>query len=159
MSNPTSKNSTEFPVEGDIIEVPLPGGFYAYARVLKNPLMGFYALRSSTPASREEILNAPILFKVWVMNSALTSGRWKIVGHAALEEEHKVSPCFFKQDAISKKLSLYREGIEQPATFDECKDLERAAVWSAEHVESRLDDELSGRANKWKESLRPKIKK
>ncbi|MEI7895193.1 MAG: hypothetical protein WCI05_19005, partial [Myxococcales bacterium] len=53
--------------------------------------------------------------------------------------------------AISGNLSLYRAGTERPATREACVGLERAAVWSAEHVESRLSDQLAQRPNKWAE--------
>lgn len=79
-----------------------------------------------------------------------------MIGHAPLETELKATPWFFRQDVISKVLSLYQDGIERPATREECEGLERAAVWSAEHIENRLDDHLEGRTNKWIEALKIK---
>ena len=63
---------------------------------------------------------------------------------------------FFKRDSISGKFSIYEGGgIETPATYDEVVDLECAAVWDPEHVESRLDDHYAGVENLWVKSLSP----
>lgn len=138
------------------MEVPLPTGGKGYGRVLKSPLMAFYSAKAECSLPAEDILRKPIAFRVWVMRSAIDSGRWPVVGHAPLEPELQTSPMFFKQDAISKAFTLYRDGAERPATLDECNGLECAAAWSAQHVESRLEDHLMGRPNKWVESLKPR---
>ncbi len=143
------------PSLGDVIEIPLDEGT-GYARILPDPLMAFYDVRATAPLDCAAVVAHPIAFKIWVMHSAISSGRWRIVGNLPLGPELDVAPWFFKQDALSKKLSLYRDGAGRPATLEECQGLERAAVWSAEHVESRLSDHLAGRPNKFVESLRLK---
>ena len=162
MSTPKAPNANKprarrakAPLVGDVIELPLDGA-WGYARVLRDPLMAFYALRAEAPLAWEDVVKAPVAFTVWVMHSAVKSGRWRVVGNVPLTPTEDVAPWFFKQDAISGKLSLYRAGAERPATREECEGLERAAVWSAEHVESRLSDHLAQRPNKWAESLRLK---
>jgi hypothetical protein len=152
----TKRSKTKDPEIGSIVEIPLPNGRKGYARVLKNPLMAFYAVQSERPLSPAEILRQPVAFKVWVMNSAISSGRWSVIGHAPLETDLERTPWFFKQDAISKALSLYQNGIERAATKEECVGLERAAVWSAQHIESRLEDHLEGRTNKWLDAMKIK---
>ena len=145
------------PEVGDLFEIPLSSGLHGYGRVLRNPLMAFYAIGSKSSLYADDVLNAPIAFKIWVMNSALSSGRWRVVANLPLEPDHEVSPWFFKQDPVSKKLSIYREGDEKPALPEECANLERAAVWSAEHAEDRLDDHLANRRNKWVEALKLRV--
>jgi hypothetical protein len=117
--------------------------------------MAFYLFRSREQIAYLEVVTSPLAFKIWVMDSAVKSGRWEVVGNVPLEPEEQISPWFFKQDRHSKKLSLYRQSEETPADFAMCEGLERAAVWSAEHVESRLEDHIMGRSNKWVELLRP----
>lgn len=141
---------------GSVVEISLENGSKCYARVLSKPLMAFYSFRSDSSLDVPQIIEQAIAFKIWVMNSAVTSGRWRVIGYAPLEQEHEVSPWFFKQDAISKALSIYQNGIERPASREECEGLECAAVWSAEHVESRLEDHFAGKANKWVEALKIK---
>lgn len=150
----TRRSKIKDPEIGSIVEIPLPNGRRGYARVLKSPLMAFYSIRSEGSLVPTEILGQPVAFKVWVMNSAISSGRWSVIGHAPLETELAAMPWFFKQDAISKALSLYQSGVERPATKEECEGLERAAVWSAQHIESRLEDHLEGRTNKWLEAMK-----
>jgi len=151
------RNKTKYPEVGAILEIPLPTGGKGYARVLKKPLLAFYAVKSEGKLTPDEVVRQPLAFKVWVMNSALMSGAWTVIGQAPLQAELLDEPWFFKQDAISKALTLCRDGVERPATKDECKGLERAAVWSACHVESRLEDHLMGRPNRWVESLKMEV--
>lgn len=144
------------PGPGAIVVLPLSGGRKGYARLLKKPLMAFYAVQSDALLSIDEILKQPVAFKVWVMSSAITSGRWTVIGCVPLGPALEESPWFFKQDAISKALSIYRDGVESPATKEQCEGLECAAVWSAQHVESRLEDYFEGRSNKWLDALKLK---
>lgn len=89
------------------------------------------------------------------MRKALTSGRWPRIGRVAVPEELSTPPWFFKQDPISRVLSLTKDGgAEIPATLQSISGLECAAVWSANHVEDRLRDHFDGRPNQWVESLR-----
>jgi hypothetical protein len=135
------------------------------ARVLQRPLFEFFDLTvpSDTPPRAEQLAGAPVLFRVDVMDSAVTSGRWRIVGKLPLtDEEKRRREWFFKQDPLTGRLSLYaedpvtKEVLKRPAEPADCVPLERAAVWSATHVEDRLRDHRAGRANKWAESMRPR---
>ncbi len=141
------------PQEGDVLEIPLPEGQIAYGRVLKSPLVAFYAVRTKVPLTIEQALASPVAFKVWAILSAVKSGRWRIVGHAPLEDALKTTPTFYKVDSITKALGLYHAGKTEPATVEQCADLECAAVWSAQHLEDRLADFFADRPNKWVESL------
>lgn len=141
---------------GDIVKIGLEDGSMCFARVLEEPLVAFYDIKTNFMPSIDEIMRSPILFKVWVMNHAITSGRWEVVGHQELDESLKKPVRFFKQDPISKEVCIYLNSEEISATREECKNLERAAVWSPEHIEDRLRDYYSGVPNKWVESLRMK---
>jgi hypothetical protein len=122
---------------GDVVAIPLGDGHYGFARVLKD-VMAFYHVKSDSILPIAEIVSRPILFKIWVMDHAVTSGRWPV-----------------KWDDIAKKLYITYDGSQEiPATRSECEGLERAAVWEPEHVESRLRDHFAGRKNIWVDSLR-----
>lgn len=140
--------------EGDVVAISLGDGTYAFAIVLAEPLMMFFDLRCSSVPPVEGIVNSPEVFRIWVMNSAITSGCWQVIGNAGLGAELQSSPVFFKEDPVTKALYLYQSGKAWPATPEECEGLERAAVWSANHVEDRLRDHFAGQPNKWVESLR-----
>lgn len=140
---------------GNIAKIDLKDGTFAFAILLDEPLMAFYDMKAISVPSIETIIASPILFKVWVMNDAVTSGRWPIVGKVHLDTKLREAPKFFKQDPVTKALSIYYQGVETPATRAECEKLECAAVWSAEHIEDRLRDYFAGVPNQWVESFRP----
>ncbi|GAA3970749.1 immunity 26/phosphotriesterase HocA family protein [Allohahella marinimesophila] len=143
-------------IVGDIVKIELEDKSYCFGRVLREPLMAFYDLKTPSIPDVEHILHRPILFKLAVMNSAVTSGRWKVIANSQLEEELTHPVSFFKQDPITKAVCLYVDDKEIAASKEECKNLERAAVWSAEHVEDRLRDHFLGVKNSWVESLKLK---
>lgn len=151
--------------EGAIIEIPLGRGRRAFGRLLYEPLVEFYDLeiRDSDPIDLERIIDAPVAFTIYVMNSAVTTGRWSKVGKVPLTDAERVTVVrFSKEDAMTGELSIYWEDPlsdevhDIPASREECEELEPAAVWSAEHVEDRLRDHFDGRVNKWVESMRLK---
>lgn len=142
-------------VPGDIFEIDMKDGSYCYGRVLLN-LYGFYDLQVNHRPQFEEIVNHPMIFKIWVMDYAIERGVWKVIGNFCLTQELTVAPRFFKKDALSGKLSITFDGSQEiPATLDECKELECAAVWDPAHVEDRLRDHFKGRRNIWYEDMRP----
>jgi len=152
-------------IPGQIVEIALGQGKKSYARVLNEPLLAFYdaLFEASDNPSMKEIIGLPVVFKINVMNSAVTGGRWPIIGRADLTRDLQNVPMFCKQDIITGDLYIYQEVpelapyYERPATAKECESLEAAAVWDAEHVEDRLRDHFAGLPNKWVEQLRPKL--
>tara|TARA_R110002073_G_scaffold34432_1_gene102173 strand:+ start:1043 stop:1498 length:456 start_codon:yes stop_codon:yes gene_type:complete len=141
---------------GDIVKVRLEDGDFCFGRILEEPLVAFYDLKTVRISSVEEIVKRPILFKIWVMNHAINSGAWEVIGHHELEDDLKEPVRFFKQDPISKGVCLYINSEEVPATREQCEGLDRAAVWNPEHVEDRLRDHYLGVPNQWVESLKLK---
>jgi len=142
---------------GDLLAIPLGTKRFGFALVLENPLLAFFdCCHATEEADVASILTCPVVFKLWVMKNAMTSGRWLPIGHchqipAALLND----PWFFKKDPISGCLTITRDGGSgKTATIDECQGLERAAVWDPEHVEDRLRDHFAGVPNKWVESLK-----
>ncbi|MDX2053373.1 MAG: immunity 26/phosphotriesterase HocA family protein [Polyangiaceae bacterium] len=147
-------------VAGELVAIPLADGErVGFGLVLEEPLMAFFDLsakRDSMP-SVEEIIRSPVAFKIWVMNQPIVDGLWPVLGKADVPPDLAVAPWFFKQDAISGKITVGRTGAEElqpmPGQLDA---LERAAVWSASHVVDRLQDHFAGKPNKWVISMRPK---
>ncbi|WP_165271732.1 Imm26 family immunity protein [Pelagerythrobacter rhizovicinus] len=152
-------------IPGQIVEIALGQGKKSYARVLKEPLFAFYdkIFDASDNPNTENVVQLPIAFKINVMNSSVTSGRWHIIGRIDLTPDLEKVPSFCKQDIVTGELFIYQEvpelapDYERPATAEECKGLEAAAVWDAEHVEDRLRDHFAGQPNEWVEQLRPRF--
>ena len=119
--------------------------------------MAFYDLQSTKKLPIEEIKEAGIAFKVWVMDKPITTGRWPIIGNLPLTEELTKPIAFVNQDPISKRIYKLQNSIEMDICKEEALQLERAAVWSACHIEDRLADHFAGVENKWVKSLQVKI--
>lgn len=76
------------------------------------------------------------------------------VGFIKLEQNLKKPVKFYKQDPTTKKLFIYEKGKQQPASREEIKELEYAAVWELEHILERLNAELEGKESKWKKMIK-----
>ncbi|MGR4021036.1 immunity 26/phosphotriesterase HocA family protein [Vibrio harveyi] len=141
---------------GDIVKIVLEDGSLTFGHILEDPIIAFYDAKTEQVLPTEDIINLPVLFKVCVMNNAITSGRWEVIGNKELTQYLKEPVTFFRQDMLSKKFFLHTDSKEIPASREQCLGLERAAVWDAEHVEDRLRDHYAGVVNPWVESLRLK---
>jgi hypothetical protein len=147
---------------GSIIQIPLGGDSASLGIILKEPVIGFYDKLSSKndAPSHDEIANLPLVFRLMVMNHAVTSGRWPILYKGTVPKDLTMPPPFCKQDLLTGKLSIYQEipelapFYERPATAEECEGLETASVWEPEHVEDRLRDHFAGRENRWVRQLK-----
>lgn len=102
--------------------------------------MAFYDLKTREIPEIEDILRSDILFKIYVMNYSVTSGRWPVLANVVLEPELKEEITFYKIDPITKECFLYENHIDNPASEEDCSGLEKAAVWDPEYVEDRLRD-------------------
>jgi hypothetical protein len=147
-----------------VVEIPLGRGRRAVGRLLREPLVEFYdaEVRNQDAIDIDRIVEKSVAFTIWVMNSAVTSGRWSKIGKKPLTDAEQIRVTrFCKRDDLTDQLSIYwtdplsGEVHEIPASHEECAALEPAAVWSAEHVEDRLRDHFDGLTNKWLESMRP----
>lgn len=148
-------------IVGEVVAIPLAESEQVgFGLVLEEPLMAFFNLSAKRGAvpSVEEILRSPVAFRIWVMNQPIVDGQWPVLGKVDVPAELTIAPLFFKQDAISGKITVGRTGAEErlpePGQLDT---LERAAVWSAGHVVDRLQDHFAGKPNRWVASMRPKL--
>ena len=153
----TKKRTGKARSEGDIVEINLGDGTVSFAQVLADPLVAFFrkAYKIGEQPRIVDIARHPVMFRIWVHNSAIRSGRWKVVGHAFPSDELMKAPSFFKTDPVTKQLLRYDTGgKEMPASPEEVADLECAAIWDAEQVEERIRDTLSGKRNKIVDAFR-----
>ena len=143
---------------GDIVAVPVDAARVGYAWVLNDPLLAFFARPGQVGVVPviEDLVQSPVAFRIWVAHRPIVSGEWPRVGHAPVPEALLDSPWFFKEDPISKRLSVTRGGVERDADAEEVVGMERAAVWSASHVVDRLRDQFDGVPNKGVEALKPR---
>ncbi|GAB3381570.1 hypothetical protein GCM10027317_27370 [Massilia agri] len=126
---------------GGLVELDLGEGNFAYGRIVSKSELAFYDGLVNGPASSyEAIYTQPIAFIVSVMNSAVRSRRWKIVDQRLLKPELARERQYFMQDILTGQYSIYYSvtGEIHPSCKEMCMNLERAAVWDAQHMEARL---------------------
>jgi len=122
------------------------------------PYMAFYG-KDVEFGEPDDALREP-LFVVMVIKGAFSTGRWgkpiRLLPKSAIPR----IPLFFTQSVTSKRdctIVDHEARRKVKATPQECIGLEREAVWSPEHVESRLEDYYADRPNIFAESLKPKL--
>jgi len=142
---------------GSVLEININNEYYCYAQILGKAYYVFFDLKTTKKISDFSILETvPILFVLSVYNDVITSGKWIKTGKLRIREELKVLPLQFIQDSLHPdKFELYNPntGEISPTTEDTIQGLECAAVWDAEHVESRIADYYNGSSNYWVEQL------
>jgi hypothetical protein len=146
-------------VPGTFVRIPLADGSFAYGRVLSNPYMAFYNYSTTEPSSDlDEISAKPVLFTQAVR--LLGYDRWANIGNRELGGEVAKPVVRFMQDlADFRKCTIFdSEGMERPATPEECIGLERAAVWDPHQIERRLLDTFMGRPNEDEMRARVRLK-
>lgn len=135
---------------GMVVRIPVDAKQDTFAHVLPKPevaVLNLFRARGDLPLM-SEVEVAEVLFRVWVTNKAITSGRWQRVGIAPMRTEFGLQVPRFKRDPIGGRFSTYINGEDRPATPVECVGLEPASVWAPEQLEARLCDYAAGRPHK-----------
>lgn len=131
------------PNVGDVVEISLPDGKVAHARVLRDASIAVYrgirtAGQSPPLGSRE------YAFVVGVYEDALRG--LPVVGKDPNRDESDGWPPPYRiTDPITGSVSLYYRGTTRPASADEAEGLEPAAVWDLAHIVKRIESEVPPR--------------
>jgi hypothetical protein len=141
--------------QGSILEINIDNKYYAYAQILDKSEYAFFDYKSEKQLNDLSILeDRPILFMVGVYDDVVTKGHWLKVGKLEIRKSLKVLPMQFIQDALHPdRFEFYNPntGESTPATKEKVKNLERASVWEANHVEDRIRDYYNGVPCVWLE--------
>jgi hypothetical protein len=143
---------------GAFVRIPFRDGSFGYGRLLNPPFAAFYDLHSAAAVSDLNAIAArPVLFIVAIHWASLDN--WQVIGNLKLEKSMQQPVVQFMQDlADYRKCQIVdSEGSSTDATPEECMGLERAAVWNALHVETRLLDTFAGRPNTSVERARVRL--
>ncbi|WP_300554257.1 immunity 26/phosphotriesterase HocA family protein [Maricaulis sp.] len=132
---------------GDVVEFSLPDGGFAYAKILKSPLVAFYDCITAERVPLADVTSAKTAFSVWVMDEAVNSKAWKKIGTTALTEDDLRERLFFSRDMISKDYVLHDDFGTAPASKEDCIGLEVAAIWSKKQIEERLSHHRRGESS------------
>lgn len=122
---------------GDVYSIPLPDGKFAFGRIFNDASIAIYThigkVIDDLPQCEE------YQFVVGIYRNLLDSGAWTVVDHRPFcNQDESWPPPNYCYDIISKKFSIYYKGEFLPSTEDECKGLEQAAVWDANHIVDRI---------------------
>ena len=147
--------------EGAILEINIEGEYFVYAQILSKGLgYAFFDFKSSKKIiDFSTLLNCKVLFIITVYNDVVTKGIWLKVGKLPIRNDLILQPMKFIQDSLnSNKFELYNPNTGEitRATREQCKGLECAAVWEANHVVDRIRDYYLGVSNIWFEKTKIK---
>ena len=122
---------------GDIFQIPLPNGKFAYGRVYRDACIAIYQEMTDLPnqVPKEEKFQ----FIVGFYQDILKTGQWQLVGNRPFQnKDEEWPPPMFVIDKISGGFSIYHKGEFSKSKKEECLGLEEAAVWDAEHIIDRI---------------------
>lgn len=123
---------------GDVFEIPLPNGQFAYGRIYDDAGIGIYNFLS------ERAKNPPLgfrdfMFNVGIYEDILKFQDWEIVGNDPFNgEESSFPPPSYILDPLTGEYSIYHKGQIRPASKTEARGLEETAVWDSHHIISRI---------------------
>ncbi|MGP4029527.1 hypothetical protein [Actinomadura sp. 3N407] len=145
-------------VAGSVFKVPVGEDDHAFAVMLAEfPYVAFYS--KTLFIDEAGLLSEEAIFIILVAKSAYVSGAWGSPIRQLNKEALPAIPRFFWQSPVKKADCKIIEPIKRrvPATPSQCIGLEPEAVWSNEHIESRIIDTYAGRTNAFLESLQVKL--
>ncbi|MEQ1644863.1 MAG: Imm26 family immunity protein [Pyrinomonadaceae bacterium] len=123
---------------GDVIQIALPDGRFAYGRLYDDASVGIYERLTDMP-NMPPIGSREFKFHVGIYDDVVTKERVQIVGHDKfIEPESEWPPPTYILDPISGEYSLYHQGVIKKASREECEGLEEAAVWDLQHIIDRI---------------------
>jgi len=129
---------------GDVFQIRLPDGRYAYGRVYRDASVGIYRQITNEP-NNPPIGSRDFMFYVGMYEDVLTSGLCPVVGHDAFEPpESEWPPPYYVKDMLSGAYRIYHKGQFRRASETECTGLEEAAVWELSAIIDRIMKEAGG---------------
>ena len=127
---------------GDVFQIPLPEGKFAYGRVYDDASVSIYRKVTEKPF-QPPIGARDFLFTVGLYSDILENGYWEIIDRDEFEAgESPWPPPYFVRDVISGDYQIYHKGVLRPAEPQEVVGLEEAAVYDADHIVDRIIREL-----------------
>lgn len=123
---------------GDVVQISLPDGRYAYGRLYRDASVGVYRTITNEPQN-PPIGSRDFMFHVGIYEDVIRSGEFPVVGRDPFDDpESEWPPPNYIKDKISGEYSIYHKGEIREASESECKGLEEAAVWHSHHIVDRI---------------------
>lgn len=136
---------------GTVVLVKIDEVRFVLAVLVQEGSFAFFAPAFTNPEQPPAIDLSRRLFTIPILDYAVTSGRWRKIAKCDPALFAKIPrPRFYVHDQIDKRQwRIYDHGKMVRATREECVGLEVMAVWSPEHVEGRIRENLEGRTGPW----------
>ena len=135
-------------VIGAVMEINIDNEYYVYAQSYPYNKEVIFDYRSTEPLKDLSVLlSAKQLFRITVYRRVIGSGYWKKVGKLPLREDLlpvQMQYVYHKYDNIKFDIYNPATGIMTPATKEECRGLEEAAVWDYGAISERIRDHYNG---------------
>jgi len=121
---------------GDIVDIPLPNGSFAFGRLYNDASIGVYDLIALSSLSVDEISKYKIRFFSGVFDTYIKNGNWKIIGNIPFEkQDDSWPPAQYIQDIINPdKYSIYYKGEIIAASKEEISGLEQQIMRKPEEL-------------------------
>lgn len=129
---------------GSVYAVRLKSNKYVFGVVCMGSDVAFFDYLSDAPVAPENLLDLPLIFRVFVTIDAPKRGKWPKVGNVPLRGDYAELGKYLHKAVGSDQYYIYSGGSEVPASRDECIGLELFAVYFAMHAEERLEDYFAG---------------
>lgn len=123
---------------GDVFQISLPNGQFAYGRVYRDASVGIYR-KITDKMNQPPIGSRDFMFFVGMYEDVLSKGKVPIVGKDPFDnEEASWPPPYSIKDKITGAYRLYHKGKMRPSSKSEAAGLEPAAAWDLHHIVDRI---------------------
>ncbi|HEY1663805.1 MAG TPA: hypothetical protein VGI03_15415 [Verrucomicrobiae bacterium] len=140
---------------GYIFRFPTEAGHYGYCQWLPHDVR-IFLISTTNELLPSSVVELPVAFRVCVFRDTPGRYTWLKIGAAPYPDECGEKQTYAKQDPITKKIYLYRDGQGIPASYAEVAGLETIAVWAHPHIVERLLAQLAGKQSKFLTSVQVK---
>lgn len=132
--------------QGNVVVLEFPNGDKIYGLFLKKPLVKFFEEYEEQSGELKKAI-----FEILIFTEV--KRYMKSIGFHKLNEEDQKERRYYKVDTITKKISIYINGIELPAEINEIRNMECLAIWNIEHIEERYKSMRNGVKSKYLMSI------
>lgn len=147
-------------ISGTVVRIPTNEGYHTYGQLLVDPYIQVFDCKTHEELQDLlTIVRKPVLFTVcFFYRQAITNGLWEAVGKLPFDKSKILIPKQYRQHVFNRTKCTLVDifGNETPASIEECRGLERLAVWLPKNIVTRIEDHYAKRQNSTVHSLRLK---
>lgn len=140
---------------GQVFQVPLGNGKYAYGQTTKYYSIFFDYQNDGKNPDINEIIQKPILFKIGVAYYVIEDKIWPVLGILPINPEFEKEEDLFTYNTDKQHYVIWKTATHKIlASPEEIYNLEYFSSWEHGSVSDRLRDHFAGRPCYWVEEAR-----